>query len=74
MNLAAGDRVRVQYQFNKFFEGTVIYTDTSSFMKWAYVRPDESRFISTFGSSRDMALGYKGYIFDDSILGQVEKL
>jgi hypothetical protein len=74
MELKSGDHVRVEYQFNRFFTGRVVEVDARSFFKWAYVRPDDSRYISSFGASRDMARGYKGYIFDDEVLGKVTLL
>ena len=66
----AGDRVKVRYKFGEFYTGVVLWTESNAF-HWVTVRPDESRYISTFGSARDMHNGYKSYIANDVILGRV---
>jgi hypothetical protein len=71
---SAGDRVRVEYTFRRFFEGSVVYTVKNSSFEWVYVRPDNIRMIHTFGSARDMDNQYKGYIANDPILGKVTKI
>jgi hypothetical protein len=70
----AGDKVRVEYRYREYFEGTVLWTERYSGLDWVTVRPDEEKMIYTFGSSRDMDLGYKAYIANDPILGKVTKL
>lgn len=70
-----GDRVKVEYSFGKFFEGTVLWTERAfGKIDWAYIRPDDDRYVATFGGSSDMANGYKGYIYNDPVLGQVTPL
>ena len=71
MEFKRGDRVKVEYRFREFFEGEVLWTERYSNMDWVTVRPLEEKFISTFGSSRDMGNGYKTYIANDPILGKV---
>ena len=66
-----GDQVKVEYRFGEFFEGEVLWTERFSGLDWVTVRPNESKFISTFGSSRDMGNGYKTYIANDEVLGKV---
>ena len=74
MQFTSGDRVKVEYSFCKFFEGTVLWTERFAGLDWVTVRPDDDRIISTFGSSHDMGNGYKSYIANDKILGQVTKI
>jgi hypothetical protein len=71
---SAGDRVRVEYSFRKFFEGCVVFTEKCSGLEWVYVRPDDLKMIYTFGSARDMDNQYKGYIANDPVLGKVTKI
>jgi hypothetical protein len=71
---SAGDRVRVEYAFRRFFDGRVVYTVKNSSFEWVYVRPDDDKMIHTFGSARDMGNGYKGYIANDPVLGKVNKI
>ena len=71
---SAGDRVRVEYSFRKFFEGRVVFTEKCSGLEWVYVRPDDLKMIYTFGSARDMDNQYKGYIANDPVLGKVTKI
>lgn len=73
-NFSKGDRVKVQYSWGKFYEGTVLWTERHAGLDWVTVRPDEDRMISTFGSSQDMENGYKTYIANDHILGKVFKI
>ena len=74
MQFAKGDRVKVEYRFREFFEGTVLWSEKFSGLDWVTVRPDDSRMISTFGSSRDMHNGFKSYIANHEILGKVTKI
>ena len=71
MEFKPGDRVKVEYSFRKFYEGVVLWTEKFSGLDWVTVRPDDSRMISTFGSARVMQNGYKSYIANDAVLGQV---
>jgi hypothetical protein len=71
---SAGDRVRVEYAFRRFYEGSVVYTVKNSSFEWVFVRPDDKKMIYTFGSARDMDNGYKGYIANDPVLGKVKKI
>jgi hypothetical protein len=73
-NFIKGDRVKVQYSLGKFYEGTVLWTQKYSGLDWVTVRPDEAKMIYTFGSSHDMDNGYKTYIANDSVLGQVQRI
>ena len=66
-----GDRVKVEYRFREFYTGTVLWSEKFSGLDWVTVRPDDNRYISTFGSARDMGNGYKSYIAGDPILGRV---
>lgn len=66
-----GDLVKVEYSYGKFYEGKILWTERYSNMDWVTVRPLEEKFISTFGSSRDMGNGYKSYIVNDPILCKV---
>lgn len=74
MDFKSGDRVKVKYSFDKFFEGVVLWTEKSFGLDWVTVRPDDQKMIFTFGSSRDMEHGYKSYIANDPVLGQVTKI
>jgi len=69
-----GDKVRVEYSYRKFFEGTVLWTEKSGSLEFVTVRPDDLKMIYTFGSSRDMDNQYKAYIANDEILGRVKKI
>ena len=71
MQFKPGDSVKVEYQYGKFYSGKVLWTENYSGLEWATVQPDDSRYIVTFGSSRDMSNGYKSYIVNDPILGNV---
>lgn len=66
-----GDRVNVEYRFREFYEGEVLWAEKHAGLDWVTVRPLNSKFISTFGSSRDMGNGYKTYIANDPVLGRV---
>lgn len=66
-----GDKVKVQYSFRKFYTGTVLWTQQFSGLEWVTVKPDDPMYINTFGSSRDMGAGYKSYIANDPIVGNV---
>lgn len=66
-----GDKVKVEYRYREYFTGTVLWTEKFCGLDWVTVRPDDSRYISTFGSSRDMGNGYKSYIANDPIMGRV---
>lgn len=66
-----GDRVKVQYRYGEFYEGRVLWSERYGNMDWVTVRPDDPKYISTFGSSRDMANQYKAYIANDPVLGRV---
>ena len=68
---AQGSKVKVEYQYGKFYEGTVLWTEKYSGLDWVTVRPDDERYVSTFGSAQDMGLGYKSYIANDPVLGRV---
>ncbi len=74
MEFKRGDRVKVEYNFREFYEGTVLFVERSSNLDWVTVRPDDDSMIYTFGSSRDMENGYKSYIANDKVLGQVTKI
>lgn len=69
-----GDKVKVEYRFREFFTGTVLWTEERSGLYWVTVRPDEPKYISTFGSSKDMGNGYKSYIANDPVLGKVSAI
>ena len=70
----SGDKVKVEYRFREFYTGTVLWAEKFSGLDWVTVRPDDNRYISTFGSARDMSNGYKSYIADDPILGRVSEI
>jgi len=74
MEFKSGDRVKVEYRFREFYEGVVLWSERFSGLDWVTVRPDNSGAIYTFGSSRDMANGYKSYIANDKVLGRVTKI
>lgn len=74
MEFKRGDRVKVEYSFREFYEGTVLFVEKSGGLDWVTVRPDDISMIYTFGSSRDMDNGYKSYIANDKILGNVTKI
>lgn len=67
----SGDQVKVQYRYGEFYEGRVLWVEHYSGILWVTVRPNEDKYITTFGSSRDMANGYKSYIANDPVLGRV---
>jgi hypothetical protein len=69
-----GDKVRVEYSYQKFFEGTVLWTEKSGSLEFVTVRPNDLKMIYTFGSSRDMGNQYKAYIANHEILGRVTKI
>jgi hypothetical protein len=71
VKFAAGDAVKVEYQHGKFYDGVVLWTETNSSFEWVTVRPNDLKYISTFGSARDMSNQYKSYIANDPILGKV---
>jgi hypothetical protein len=71
VKFAAGDAVKVQYQFGKFYTGRVLWTEDYGGLYWVTVRPDDDKFIYTFGSASDMSNGYKSYIANDPVLGRV---
>jgi len=71
MRFNAGDRVKVEYQYGKFYTGQVLWTKDYGGLHWVTVRPDDIKFIYTFGSATDMDLGYKSYIADDVVLSVV---
>lgn len=71
MQFSKGDRVKVEYRFREFFTGVVLWTENYGGLYWVTVRPDEPKFVSTFGSAHDMGNGYKSYIAGDPILGKV---
>lgn len=65
------DRVKVEYSYGKFYEGTVLWTTENYGVHYATVRPDDPRYIATFGFARDMTNGYKSYVADGSVRNQV---
>ena len=69
-----GDSVLVEYQYGKTYTGKVLWSETFLGLYWVTVRPDDSKYIFTFGSSRDMENGYKSYIANHKILGQVSQI
>lgn len=60
--IKSGDRVRVEYQYNKFYTGVVLWEERSGAFHWVTVKPDNVSMICTFGSARDMGRGYKSYM------------
>lgn len=62
--MKAGDKARVEYQYGQFFVGTVISTETYLGQDWAKIKPDDERFIFTFGCARDMGNGFKAYLIN----------
>lgn len=66
-----GDKVKVCYRHGQSFEGTVVTFENRGGFDWVDVRPNDPRYISTFGSARDMARGWKTYIANDDVLGKV---
>ena len=71
MDYQAGTRVRVKYAYDKFYTGEVLWTSKSMGLDWVTVRPDDPVMVYTFGSSRDMELGYKSYISSGDPLNEV---
>ena len=70
--LNPGDSVKVRYNTDgEYYTGKVLWIEKYSGLDWVTVRPDDSRYIGTFGSSQDMENGYKSYIFNHDILGNV---
>lgn len=62
--MKAGDKARVEYQYGQFFEGKVLWVENYMGDDWAYIKPDDERYIFTFGSARDMGNGYKAYVIN----------
>ncbi len=60
----AGDKVMVEYNYGKFYEGEVLWSEFHMGYEWVTVRPDDDRYISTFGSARDMSNRWKSYIVE----------
>jgi len=69
------DQVAVEYQYGRWYFGTILWIEQGfGNLKFAVVRPDDDRYIATFGSSRDMSNGYKGYICNDPLLNHIVPL
>lgn len=69
------DQVAIEYQYGKWYFGKVLWVEQGvGDLKFAVVRPDDERYIFTFGSSHDMGNGYKGYICNDPLLTKVVPL
>lgn len=66
-----GDKVKVRYSFEKFYTGTVLWSQEYRGDEWVTVRPDDESMIFTFGSARDMNNGYKTYMANHPVLGDV---
>lgn len=63
LTFKSGDKVEVEYSYGKTYSGTVVYSEIDLYNEWVYIRPDNGQMAVTFGSSRDMANGYKGYLY-----------
>ena len=69
-----GDRVRVKYGINNFYDGRVVQTIKNDSFEWVSVKPDNPKIIATFASAHERSQGFQSYIVNDPVIRRVTKI